>query len=521
MINTRVALAAIGLLLSPPAYAIGDPIHQEIGDVVYRSIDVAGFPISNHGAIYAYHMYPHLSSASPDPTAFSEEGRHNLLEMRGVTGHVGGIVTSVSRIKPADRLSFKAGSSSYDGAYTWAPRTPGRGAGGSPLTRTGIVEMADRLEMRFVPILYAVEPGEPLLALVTSYIEASAPGSDPADPLEPPTGGILTPDSIYLHVGQIERMRSDAYIEYCYAASGFPILEEDLSRWSNMRDLQDRAAAGDLFPLHQILRLARSDVDRPTITLLNGPESIPPSGTTNASAIDVEVFDEFSGPARLEVYRNGQFQEDALDPRAVGQPGIDDVIHTYSPPQLNPPQEGSYRIRAIDQAGNETSVTFTKLESAPPTFQMKNAAGVFAPLPAFVTPGTYEFEVGDSGSGIASFTSRHSGASATEQFSTPQPKITRTFTLTAGTLRLEATDAAGNGSAISLPVDPNPVKLVLASRGQDLIDTEKNPAVTSAVVVENAAVGIIVRSIDQPLQSLVVTREGATILSRMAPKLIS
>jgi len=294
MISSAVAILLAFFSGTSHALPEGDYRHQEKADVLYRTL--AGWPQNTfdfHNGVY--YRYVDSGGSPSDP---SNSALHNAFEMTGITGTQGAfpntIVMSTAGISEITVQTFKnpsGGSAQYWGAYTLSYTSIPRGlAASAGSTRSAMIVTAKNLKNRTpTPINYALSPGQKIFPnIYYNYI------------------GTGTATGSLLEIDEIEYMRSDAFTEYCYAATALQIVPyASVYELSGAKYLQRLAAYGGLSPRRQFERLRASSIEAPSITVYNGTTTVADGGATFLTSLNVRVDDGLSGPERLEFYRDG------------------------------------------------------------------------------------------------------------------------------------------------------------------------------------------------------------------------
>jgi len=213
-------------LVGAVSYGVLD--HQEKADVVFRDLNILP---DIHGGIYEKYF-----TGDPD-----NPFNHLVFQMTGIVTtklcFSGVCVDTVRRIEPILLSTFKTIETPYYGAFAYVGSL-------SRASRQSILEMAETLRGRAID--YIVMPDEPVSALSENYFQYEDFDDD----------GIIEDN-------EITRMRSDAFVEYCYAATGSPIMDADISTVSGAWVLQFRSGAKLLFPSDQQARMASADPTPP------------------------------------------------------------------------------------------------------------------------------------------------------------------------------------------------------------------------------------------------------------------
>ncbi|MFA5161414.1 MAG: hypothetical protein WC421_04125 [Elusimicrobiales bacterium] len=169
---------------------------------------------------------------------------------------------------------------------------------------------------------------------------------------------------------QIRGMRCDAMVEYAYTANNLPIVHfDDNTIITNPELFIDYASRipSYLLPSHQQARLIPALEDYPVITVKDSDGRIILDGdTVTTQGISVNVEDDTSGPGRLELWRdgvntgqlvasnNGFDKGDYYEGTDRTFTNVDNGLRVFGDMA-----DGQYAIRAIDQAANYSTTTFS------------------------------------------------------------------------------------------------------------------------------------------------------------------
>jgi hypothetical protein len=352
----RGVLAGALVVLAWPAFCqdVGNLTAQERSDVVFRDL---ALPVNTHSAIYLDYFETNTSqSANPQDLT-----KHPVIQMTGVISAPAGIVTSVAGIQFISMETFKVNAGifgDYLGAYdniNQATVIPRGTDSDSSLSRMAIQRTANQLLSARLnePILYVVAVGDNILIpdsgvtpkikqrYMTLFENANPSGS--------------------IGIGDIETMRSDAFVEYSYASNGFPVLNIDISNPAGLALLQQEAIDGNLTPENQRAALVGAIIEPPTVTVLdNTGNAITDGAATNVQSVQVRIQDYISGPGRVEISKDGTFvgANSGITSGAYFD-GVDHTFTTTDLASLGNLTDGHYTIRGFDQAGNTASVNFT------------------------------------------------------------------------------------------------------------------------------------------------------------------
>ena len=197
---------------------------QEIGDVVFRDIKDYGISGEVHGGIYINHRNKNIPPELPHG--------HKVIQMTGIEKIKICLpdilcVKSWRGIESLDLNEFQTTKPPYYGAFEHI-------SGLDLKTRKGIIEMAQKLMNRDNTIEYIVVEDDAVFDLKTQYFRYNDLNNN----------GIIEPN-------EIVRMRSDAFVEYCYAAAGAPIMQSNITTESGAGYLQFLSGASLLYPSDQ------------------------------------------------------------------------------------------------------------------------------------------------------------------------------------------------------------------------------------------------------------------------------
>jgi hypothetical protein len=297
----------------------GNPTAQEKGDVLGRDLAVAPISFFGHTAIFAEYAFG-------DPT-----DRANSDETEMLGPFTNAIVTQ--------HVDVFIAASPFRGAFTYLTQE---------LTwqeRRDIVDAITAMKTRSTPIDYVVPP------YYNKYL----------------TWTNRDGNSQRLTLNDIDRMRSDAVVEFAYATNGFPIFRPNLyNTIINSPDLFQAIAssnalvyptANGLIPMDQLYFMRPAVVDLPEMTVYDANNvPIAAGGASSMTTVSVFVSDQLSGPGGLELIQNGSVV-------ASNYFDWDDTSHLYTSAdisELGSLSDGQYTLRAIDQASNSTSVSFNR-----------------------------------------------------------------------------------------------------------------------------------------------------------------
>ena len=377
----------------------GNTQSQEVGDVVFRRLDV---PVNIHGAIY-------VGQTNKTGSTPSLPFKHTVIEMLGVpdNGTKWGKVISVSPISYMNFQEFRSAHTHYYGAFTINnPDYPLQVI--TQDQRKLILEVAQNLFKRRDEIAYAVVPGDympPLsMKLARSYF---ATGVDAE-------GNQTLTTSYTGNYRQISMMRSDAFVEYCYASAGVPIMPDNLATYNGALALVLRAAEPSLLPTDQRARMFAAQVENPALIAKDsaGNEI---TGETGPDIVTFEMSDRHSGPGLLKIHRapvgGGYGNDDFPFSRELMRDGqiqtgnIQAIVpFPYSP--KDGLEEGYYTATAYDHAGNSSQeinfkipdLSAININSANALYN--NFRGISATAPSTLER-SHTFEFSESVSGVS------------------------------------------------------------------------------------------------------------------------
>lgn len=276
-------VCALLLFLSSSAFAgiFGNTSAQEIGDVVFRDIDLLP---SRHSAIYVGQ-----TNKSGNPT--TEPFFHSVIEMTGIVKSYLFFASKVEHIRLVNFGEFQRAHPEYYGAF--------QQSGVYDLnTRKAILKTADELRLQRPAIEYVVEPWESTSKLLYVYFKLKE-----TETLE--NYGSAT--TIAEKIGKIARMRSDAFVEFCYAAAGVPIARDmvgaplDLTTGYGAATLVLLAVNSKLFPDNQREWMVPSEAIKPDLLAKDSVGNLV-SEVTSVSTVTFVMSDAASGPGLLKLY---------------------------------------------------------------------------------------------------------------------------------------------------------------------------------------------------------------------------
>lgn len=310
-------MVVLMLLAIPSVAQWGNKDFQEKGDVLGRDLGISPLSFFGHTGIFTEY-----TSGDPSSRANSDE-----IEMLG---------PATNAIVNQNVQAFIS-ASLFRGAFQYLPREL------NWQDRRDIVSTITAMKNRPTPIDYVPFP------YYNKYLNWTERDSDPQR----------------LTLDDIDRMRSDAVVEFAYAENGFPILRPNLWRTIINSPAIFKAMASSnaltyltedgLIPMYQLFSMMPSNIDLPQITVYDANASvISPGGASSMTTVSVYVTDQLSGPGGLQLFKNGSI---------VGSDYFDwpSTAHLYTAAdiaQLGSLTDGEYSIRAIDQASNYASFTF-------------------------------------------------------------------------------------------------------------------------------------------------------------------
>jgi len=251
---------------------------QEIGDVVFRDIKDYGISGEVHGGIYINHRNKDIPPELPHG--------HKVIQMTGITenkfcfSHML-CVKTWSGIEELDLDKFEKTNPPYYGAFEHTSDLNFK-------TRKEIIKTAKILMSRNQtedPIKYIVTEGESVFDLKDHYLI-----------FKENNDGIVSPDEIL-------NMRSDAFVEYCYAAAGAPIMQSNITTESGAKFLQFLSGASLLYPSKQRDRMSPSSVTNPQITVFDNDsgQQLSNGDMTKETDITVKATDDNSGIGHIAI----------------------------------------------------------------------------------------------------------------------------------------------------------------------------------------------------------------------------
>ena len=356
------------LLLSPGVFAntFGNTSAQEVADVVFRDIDLLP---SRHSAIYIGQTN---KSGNPTADAFF----HNVIEMTGIVKSYLFFASKVEHIRVVNFGEFQRAHPKYYGAFR-------QDSSYGLETRKKILNTANALMRVDPPIEYVVEPWEATSKLLYVYFKLK--GQETFD-----NYGSAT--TIEEKIGKIARMRSDAFVEFCYAAAGVPIAKDiaenplDLTTGYGANALVLLAVNSQLFPDNQRDWMVASQVDSPRLVVTEDKTGTDLAGKwADTGVIDFKIDDQSSGPGFLSIHAAATGlvpgNVDIPTPIALLKDGRIETQNIFPSTTvvLSPAKglvAGYYSAVAYDHAGNSSNlVNFTvpwyslnRVDSASPLY---------------------------------------------------------------------------------------------------------------------------------------------------------
>ncbi len=326
-----VARFAILFLLLPGGLSAitlpttGNLASREIADVVFRRLD--SFPDTHSGIYVGY--------TSPTGDTPSLAYYNTVIQMTGLVDHGTnweGIVQpgGVRGIEFVTLDSFEHDHPVNYGAFMH-PSDPDIG------TRKKILDKAQYLMTRDVPVAYVVLPGQSAARVFTSYF-SYAYGTNI---------GPVTDDNIVA-------IRSDAFVEYCYASAGVPIMPDNITTEAGAYALIHHFG---LSPSDQQSHMVPSQTDNPATTI-NGSAGYIVQGP----AFDFNVSDQKSGAGVFKLfdsnYRVIYSSAIPLLQNSLIQTNNITASHEFDLTAADGLTSGSYQGTAYDHAGNNSDFNF-------------------------------------------------------------------------------------------------------------------------------------------------------------------
>ncbi len=371
-----------GLPFQTYAVEQGNIVRQEVGDVVFRKLSPAPFGAYEnvHSAIYKGFIRNNERSSLYE--IFNNLGfGHDVIEMEGVNGtkfcktsQYYRCIDSWKGIHVLDLRNFKITNPPYFGAFF--SKDAGRD---SKQFRAKVIEAAERLMRRVPRIEYIVVENDVVENLKNNYFTYNRTIGE----------NIINDD-------QIVRMRSDAFVEYCYAAAEMPIMQYNIHTVDGAQNLKDMAMSpGSLSPSNQRDRMDPSIATNPIIQVYKKDGSqINDGALLGEGALNVVVTDTKSGPQKLRLlntetfdayYDSNRFQDFYTHFYGNSEKTVvnTETTHLFT---ANPYLKGANKFRAYDHAGNYSDFSFTippfnrhKVRSQGPLYNDYNGVSVSTP----------------------------------------------------------------------------------------------------------------------------------------------
>lgn len=338
------------LLLLSPGFGFaqwGDKYHQEKGDVLGRDLAAPFEWVEEHDGIFWQY-----TTGNPD------DGNNSIL-IEMLKDPVATSPVCLSTGIGTCSVQSLINASNFRGAFRYKPRVLTREE------RALVVDTIEDMKNRADPIEYVPFPW------FNQYLEWTDLNGNH-----------------FLDLDEIEKMRSDAVVEFPYAFRGFPLVRSGFGQ--SLREAPDFFiywaslgsviyGTGLLTPTLQLSRMSIATVEKPVLTVYNANGTPLASGAASSmTAITALVSDELSGPGRLEIWL-GEAQTGTLV--AVNDVDFNATEHLYTSADtglstMSNLANGQYTIRAIDQAANYSSGAFTIDTTALSAPVIRNVGGV-------------------------------------------------------------------------------------------------------------------------------------------------
>jgi hypothetical protein len=339
----------VGLVvLSGHSYAAvpGSFDGREIADAVFRRMDNR---LELHGGIYVGQ-----TNKAGKPAALPVF--HEVIEMTGILD--GGVEVYIEvgldglrkvdlRVKEggvgligfSNFDNFQRAHPAYYGSFMH-PSYPGMEI------RKNILRKAQELKNRDKAIDYIVMPGESASKLLYKYFDYYD------------TAGSVFTDA------DIRRMRSDAFVEYCYAFAGRPIMADNITLRAGADALEAKWFPLPVYPSDQRDRMTASLTGAPVLKVYD-KAGVLVSDIVRSTDLNVELKDFQSGPGLLTIQRSqgeyleGESRDIPFALKSNGDIRLDSIVETRNVPVSV--SEGitaghTYHLQAYDHAGNSSSV---------------------------------------------------------------------------------------------------------------------------------------------------------------------
>lgn len=450
---------------------------REIGDIAFRRLDSAiwtpvGTITEDHDAIYVGQTDKY--GVPPTEPIF-----HEGIEMAGVhttrpvyTEGYGGspgtwdlVADSVTGIGFVNMDSFERAHPVFYGFFMH-PSYP------SMAIRKKILDKAQQLMHQYQSIDYIVVKDDSMLRLLDHYFVYRQ------------TAGSVLQDS------DILSMRSDAFVEYCYAAAGVPIMDDNITTRAGADALISLSSKSfppnpfwSLYPSDQKNKLVASITQNPEIKVYDN-NGAAVSNMTDATDLKVELKDFQSGPGLLNVQRsqgeylgpgNRTFSTLWLSSATLNVDGITDTYDFNFSGKDEMAPGYTYQLTAYDNAANSASFTFSippldahAVDSVGPLYS--GFEGVSAVEPSTLER-THTFTFSEPTAGVSSVTiDGPQGNLVSWDFSPPVPSTAVTLgDLPAGEYQVKSWNAVGALTSTPFSVGELAVEVSTEASRQDYI----------------------------------------------------
>ncbi len=352
------------LSINASAIEFGNMGNQEIGDMVSRAMNEPLDLFASHTAIY-------VGQTAKEGNPSAEPLFHEVIEMAGIQPQgtkwsiwlvdggikVGKRVTDVKGIEFSDFRKFQKGHPKYHGAFMLNP-APDLAA------RKLILETAQRLKDQRPAIDYIVVRDESAIDLLFNYFRTEYDLSYYVESIG---------------IKDIVRMRSDAFVEYCYAKAGVPIAKGLIGNSLNLATkngaiaLVFMASQQKLYPDNQRDWMAPSQIEIPTL-IIKDPAGEVVSDIASATTLKFNMQDASSGPGLLKIHKDPidsvygmadfSFPIELLDNNTIltGNINSNKTLTLSKTEGLSP---GYYQAAAYDHAGNKSNTVSFTVSDAP------------------------------------------------------------------------------------------------------------------------------------------------------------
>lgn len=245
------ALTIVMFLLPGNLFAgtLGNTLAQEVADVVFRDMDIY---VSRHNGIY-------IGQTNKSGNPATEPFFHGVIEMTGIVKSYVFFATKVEHIRVVNFGEFQKAHPAYYGAFK-------QRSDYDIEKRRKILDTAEALRFADPQIEYVVEPWEFTSRLLYQYFKLKD-----KETLEY-YGAVIT---LKEKISMIARMRSDAFVEFCYAAAGVPIAKDSFDNSLNLTTSTGAATLilmahnAQLFPDNQWDWMTPSDVAEPELRVID------------------------------------------------------------------------------------------------------------------------------------------------------------------------------------------------------------------------------------------------------------